>query len=47
MRGVEPSKRHTLALSEFDELRDGEELTVIADHYPAQLTQSIRKNKET
>lgn len=41
MRGVEPSKRHTLALSEFDELRDGEELTVIADHYPAHLIQLI------
>ncbi|MEM3863697.1 MAG: DUF2249 domain-containing protein [Metallosphaera sp.] len=41
LRGVEPSKRHTLVLSEFDELRDGEELTVIADHYPAHLIQLI------
>ncbi|BDC17587.1 DUF2249 domain-containing protein [Acidianus sp. HS-5] len=41
LRSVEPQYRHTLVLETFSKMKDGEELTVIADHYPTHLIQLL------
>ena len=41
LRNVEPKYRHKLVLHAFNNLKDGEELVVIADHYPAHLLQIL------
>ncbi|ABP95596.1 Cupin 2, conserved barrel domain protein [Metallosphaera sedula] len=41
LREVDPPLRHKLVLETFHKMRPGEELEVIADHYPAHLLQLI------
>jgi len=41
LREVEPQYRHKLVLEAFNKIKAGEELVVIADHYPAHLLQLI------
>ena len=41
LRNVEPQYRHKLVIDAFSKIKDGEELVVIADHYPAHLLQIL------
>ncbi|QGA69135.1 DUF2249 domain-containing protein [Sulfolobus sp. E11-6] len=41
LRPVQPEYRHKLVLESFSKLKEGEELTVIADHYPSHLIQLL------
>jgi len=41
LREVEPQYRHKLVLEAFNKIKAGEELVVIADHYPSHLLQLI------
>jgi Uncharacterized conserved protein len=46
LRSVEPEYRHRLVLESFDKLKEEEELTVIADHYPSHLIQLLSGHVE-
>jgi len=46
LRSVEPEYRHGLVLESFDKLKEEEELTVIADHYPSHLIQLLSGHVE-
>ncbi|MEM4086755.1 MAG: DUF2249 domain-containing protein [Saccharolobus sp.] len=41
LRDVEPQLRHKLVLKTFHEMKGGEELVIIADHYPSHLLQLV------
>ncbi|WP_338598596.1 DUF2249 domain-containing protein [Sulfolobus tengchongensis] len=41
LRSIEPQYRHKLVLDTFAKMHEGEELVVIADHYPAHLLQLL------
>ena len=41
LRNIEPQYRHTLVIDTFNKMKDGEELVIIADHYPAHLLQIL------
>ncbi|WP_287689340.1 DUF2249 domain-containing protein [Metallosphaera javensis (ex Sakai et al. 2022)] len=41
LREVDPPHRHKLVLETFHKMKAGEELEVIADHYPAHLLQLV------
>ncbi|BBL47550.1 DUF2249 domain-containing protein [Metallosphaera sedula] len=41
LREVDPPTRHKLVLETFNKMKPGEELEVIADHYPAHLLQLL------
>ncbi|AAK42008.1 DUF2249 domain-containing protein [Saccharolobus solfataricus] len=41
LRPIQPEYRHKLVLESFSKLKEGEELTVIADHYPSHLIQLL------
>ncbi|MCY0861276.1 MAG: DUF2249 domain-containing protein [Metallosphaera prunae] len=44
LREVDPPTRHKLVLETFNKMKPGEELEIIADHYPAHLVQLLSGN---